>query len=176
MEVRKIKVGYLETNCYILVEQDSCLIIDPGDQYYSIENQIDHKNILGILITHRHSDHIGALDQLVKTYNPKVFDKSNLPEGEYEIGPFRFEVIYTEGHTSDSITFYFYEYNFMFTGDFLFHHSIGRTDMPTGSMDDMKKSIEKIKEYSDRIRVYPGHGEPTVLGEEKLNNPFFDKN
>lgn len=174
MEVRKIKVGYLETNCYILVEQGNCLIIDPGDQFYSIEKQIGTNNILGILVTHRHPDHIGALDKLVQTYNLKVFDKGNLKEDKYEIGPFRFEVIYTEGHTNDSITFYFYDYNFMFTGDFLFNHSIGRTDMPTGSMDDMKKSIEKITKYSDRIRVYPGHGEATVLGEEKQNNPFFN--
>lgn len=173
MEVRKIKVGYLQTNCYILIEQGKCLIIDPGDQYYSIENQIEKNQILGVLITHRHPDHIGALDQIVKTYHPKVLDKSNLTEGKYQIGPFRFEVIDTPGHTNDSITFYFYDYNFMFTGDFLFYHSIGRTDMPTGDMNQMKESLRKIKEYSDRIRVYPGHGEVTDLGEEKQNNPFI---
>lgn len=173
MEVRKIKVGYLQTNCYILIEQGSCLIIDPGDQYYSIESQIGHNQILGVLITHRHPDHIGALEQIQKTYNPKIFEKNNLTEGKYEIGPFRFEVINTPGHTSDSITFFFYDYNFMFTGDFLFKNSIGRTDMPTGNMDQMKESLEKIKEYSDRIRIYPGHGDTTNLGDEKQDNPFL---
>lgn len=173
MEVRKIKVGYLQTNCYILIEQGSCLIIDPGDQYYSIESQIGHNQILGVLITHRHPDHIGALEQIQKTYNPKIFEKNNLTEGKYEIGPFRFEVINTPGHTSDSVTFFFYDYNFMFTGDFLFQNSIGRTDMPTGNMDQMKESLEKIKEYSDRIRIYPGHGDTTNLGAEKQDNPFL---
>lgn len=173
MEVRKIKVGYLQTNCYILIEQGSCLIIDPGDQYYSIESQIGHNQILGVLITHRHPDHIGALEQIQKTYNPKIFEKSNLIEGKYEIGPFRFEVINTPGHTSDSVTFFFYDYNFMFTGDFLFQNSIGRTDMPTGNMNQMKESLEKIKEYSDRIRIYPGHGDTTNLGDEKQDNPFL---
>lgn len=173
MEVRKIKVGYLQTNCYILIEQGSCLIIDPGDQYYSIESQIGHNQILGVLITHRHPDHIGALEQIQKTYNPEIFEKNNLTEGKYEIGPFRFEVINTPGHTSDSITFFFYDYNFMFTGDFLFKNSIGRTDMPTGNMDQMKESLEKIKEYSDRIRIYPGHGDTTNLGDEKQDNPFL---
>lgn len=173
MEVRKIKVGYLQTNCYILIEQGSCLIIDPGDQYYSIESQIGHNQILGVLITHRHPDHIGALEQIQKTYNPKIFEKNNLTEGKYEIGPFRFEVINTPGHTSDSVTFFFYDYNFMFTGDFLFKNSIGRTDMPTGNMDQMKESLEKIKEYSDRIRIYPGHGDTTNLGDEKQDNPFL---
>lgn len=173
MEVRKIKVGYLQTNCYILIEQGSCLIIDPGDQYYSIESQIGHNQILGVLITHHHPDHIGALEQIQKTYNPEIFEKNNLTEGKYEIGPFRFEVINTPGHTSDSITFFFYDYNFMFTGDFLFKNSIGRTDMPTGNMDQMKESLEKIKEYSDRIRIYPGHGDTTNLGDEKQDNPFL---
>lgn len=173
MEVRKIKVGYLQTNCYILIEQGSCLIIDPGDQYYSIESQIGHNQILGVLITHRHPDHIGALEQIQKTYNPKIFEKNNLTEGKYEIGPFRFEVINTPGHTSDSVTFFFYDYNFMFTGDFLFQNSIGRTDMPTGNMNQMKESLEKIKEYSDRIRIYPGHGDTTNLGDEKHDNPFL---
>ena len=155
MEVRKIKVGYLQTNCYILIEQGSCLIIDPGDQYYSIESQIGHNQILGVLITHRHPDHIGALEQIQKTYNPKIFEKNNLTEGKYEIGPFRFEVINTPGHTSDSVTFFFYDYNFMFTGDFLFQNSIGRTDMPTGNMNQMKESLEKIKEYSCLLYTSP---------------------
>ena len=61
----------------------------------------------------------------------------------------------------------------MFTGDFLFQNSIGRTDMPTGNMNQMKESLEKIKEYSDRIRIYPGHGDTTNLGDEKQDNPFL---
>lgn len=174
MEIRNIKVGSYQTNCYILVEDGKCLVIDPGDQYYSIEDQIGSNELIGILVTHRHPDHIGALNKLVDTYHVPVYDRSNLEEKKYDIENFHFEVIYTPGHTSDSITFDFYEYNFMFTGDFLFNHSIGRTDMPTGSMEQMKQSIEKIKEYSDRFRVYPGHGEKTELGEEKLNNPFFN--
>ena len=63
----------------------------------------------------------------------------------------------------------------MFTGDFLFKDSIGRTDLETGNMDQMKISLEKIKEYSDRYRVYPGHGDATTLGEEKMNNPFLNR-
>lgn len=173
MEVRKIKVGYLQTNCYILIQNGNCIVIDPGDQYYSIEDQMGDNNLVAILITHRHPDHIGALDKLRETYNAPVYDISNLEERRYIIADFEFQVIYTKGHTDDSISFYFYNYNFMFTGDFLFYHSIGRTDLETGNMDEMKRSILKIKEYSDRIKVYPGHGESTNLGEEKENNPFF---
>lgn len=173
MQVRKIKVGYLQTNCYILEENGKCIVIDPGDQFYSIEEQIGENKLIGILVTHGHSDHIGALKRIVDTYKVPVYAKNNLKEQKYSLGDFNFEVIYTPGHTDDSITFLFNDYGFMFTGDFLFNRSIGRTDMPTGSMEEMKNSISKIKEYSDRLRVYPGHGDATNLGEEKLENPFF---
>lgn len=174
MQVRIIKVGNLQTNCYILVKDGNCMIIDPGDQFYSIQSQVADNKLIGILVTHRHPDHIGALDKFVKEYGVPVYDRSNLEEKKYEIGDFKFEVIYTPGHTNDSISFYFYEYNFIFAGDFLFKGTIGRTDLPTGSPIEMKQSIEKIKNYSDRIKVYPGHGDTTNLGEEKDTNPFFN--
>lgn len=175
MEVRKIKVGYLQTNCYILVDEGKCIVIDPGDQFYSIQDQIGNNKLLAVLITHRHSDHIGALEHIIKEYHVPVYDRTNLKEGEFNIDNFFFDVLYTPGHTSDCVTYIFENYNFMFTGDFLFKNSIGRTDLETGNMDQMKISLEKIKEYSDRYRVYPGHGDVTTLGEEKMNNPFLNR-
>lgn len=174
MQIRIIKVGNLQTNCYVLVKDGNCIVIDPGDQFYSIEHQIGDNKLVAILITHRHPDHIGALEKLSREYGVPVFDRANLEEKQYDITGFRFEVIYTPGHTDDSISFYFYEYNFMFSGDFIFKGTIGRTDLPTGSIPDMRKSIAKIKDYSDRIRVYPGHGDMTELGVEKDTNPFFN--
>lgn len=174
MQIRIIKVGSLQTNCYILIKDGNCIIIDPGDQFYSIEHQIGDNKLMAILITHRHPDHIGALDKFEKEYHVPVYDRSNLEEKQYDMYGFKYEVIYTPGHTSDSISFYFYEYNFMFSGDFIFKGTIGRTDMPTGSNEEMMNSIRKISEYSDRIRVYPGHGDMTNLGVEKDSNPFFN--
>lgn len=173
MQVRIIKVGNLQTNCYILIQDSKCLIIDPGDQFYSIQSQIGDNKLIGILITHRHPDHIGALDNFIHEYNVPVYDRRNMQEKEYEIEGFKFEVIYTPGHTIDSCTFFFYEYNFMFSGDFIFKGSIGRTDLPTGDNVEMRNSINKIKNYSDRIKVYPGHGDSTNLGIEKDTNVFF---
>lgn len=173
MQVRIIKVGNLQTNCYILVSNGKCLVVDPGDQFYSIDTQIGVNELMGILITHRHYDHIGALDELVSHYRVPVYEFNNTEEKRYEIGPFKFEIIRNPGHSSDSITFYFYEYNFMFSGDFIFKGSIGRTDLETGNDDDMRNSLVKIYDYSDRIKIYPGHGETTVLGIEKETNPFF---
>lgn len=174
MQIRIIKVGSLQTNCYILVKDGNCIVIDPGDQFYSIEHQIGENKLVAILITHRHPDHIGALEKFEKEYHVPVYDKSNLEEKDYDILGFKFKVIYTPGHTSDSISFFFYEYNFMFSGDFIFKGTIGRTDLPTGSNEEMMQSIKNISEYSDRIRVYPGHGDITNLGVEKDTNPFFN--
>ena len=174
MEIRKIVVGYLKENCYILVHNDKCIVIDPGDEFYKIEKVMNSSRLVGILITHRHEDHIGALEKLAKSYSAPIYDIRNLKEQKYDLEGFKFEVIYTKGHTNDSITFAFYEYNFMFTGDFLFKNSIGRTDLPTGDIEEMRKSIEKIKNYSDRYHIYPGHGESSTLLDEKNNNPFFN--
>ena len=58
-------------------------------------------------------------------------------------------------------------------GDFIFLDSIGRCDLEGGSFKEMKQSIEKIKKFSDDIILYPGHGSKTMLGYEKMHNPFF---
>ena len=145
MNLDKIVVGNYQTNCYILSIGDNCLVIDPGDEYYKIKARIENKKVLGVLITHSHFDHVGALDDLLKEYNVETYQFKNLDEKEYKIGDFLFKVIYTFGHTNDSITFYFENEKIMFTGDFIFENSIGGTDLPTGDFNEMLKSIELIK-------------------------------
>ena len=98
----------------------------------------------------------------------------NVKEQEYNIKDFNFKVIYTKGHRNDLVTYYFYEDNIMFTGDFLFKESIGRTDLEYADVNEMKNSINKIKQYDDDIKIYPGHGEDTTLKHEKENNYFFN--
>lgn len=169
MIVKTIKVGYLETNCYILIKDNEALIIDPGDEYNKIEEDLKNLNLQAILITHHHFDHVGALPNFK---NIKIID-NNYEEKEYEIGKFKFEIIKTPGHTSDSISFYFKEENIMFVGDFVFENSIGRTDLDSGNNIEMKQSIEKLKTYPKKIRLYPGHGNNTTLEMEIKNNPFF---
>lgn len=167
--VDKVVVGVYEANCYILSKDKKVLVIDPGDEYEKIEPYLNDKEVVGVLVTHSHPDHIGALNYFDEN---KIYSYENLKEGKLEIGPFTFEVIQTKGHTNDSITFYFKEENIMFTGDFLFKGSIGRMDLPTGNHKEMKESIEKIKQYPNAI-IYPGHGAPTTLENEKHNNIYF---
>ena len=163
MKINRVIVGPLDTNCYVLEMDNKCLVIDPGDEIDKIKEIIGNKEIVGVIITHYHFDHIGALDNFDKSL---ILDKSKLEEKEYNIDNFNFEIIYTPGHKEDSITIYFKEENIMFTGDFIFKGTIGRMDLPGGSQKDMINSLEKMKKYNKDIKIYPGHGESTYLYNE----------
>ena len=173
MNIDKLAVGYLRCNCYILDKDNKVLIIDPGDESENIIKKIGNRKVVGIIITHYHFDHIGALSELKDKYHTKVYDKNNLSEGINKIDNFIFEVIYTPGHKEDLITIYFKDNKCMFTGDFIFKDSIGRCDLSGGNIHDMMISIDKIKKYAKNITIYPGHGEITTLGYEINNNPYF---
>lgn len=163
MKIDRVIVGPLDTNCYIISIGNNCLVIDPGDEYEKIKNAIGNKKILGVIITHYHFDHIGALNYFDKNL---ILDKSNLEEKEYNIDNFKFEIIYTPGHKEDLICIYFKEEKIMFTGDFIFKGAIGRTDLEGGSSMDMINSLNKIKKYNKDIIIYPGHGESSTLLNE----------
>lgn len=170
MKVEKIIVGKLECNCYVLSIDDECIVIDPGDEFDKINNAIGNKKVIAVLITHHHFDHIGALDNFDKN---DIYDYSNLDEKEYQLSKFVFKVIKTPGHTDDLLTYYFINDNIMFTGDFLFKNSIGRTDFSNSSSIDMINSLKKISFYDDNIVIYPGHGDSTILKNEKNNIPMY---
>lgn len=186
MLIEKLIVGLYQENCYILVKENKCMIVDPGDEANKIISKINDLKleVVGILITHAHFDHIGALNDILKKYNVPVYYNNvnkeincnkliNVKEEEYVCDLFKFKVIYTGGHRNDLVTYYFYEDDIMFTGDFLFKECIGRMDLEYASYLEMMKSIEKIKKYNDDIIIYPGHGEESTLGYEKENNSYL---
>ena len=175
MNIRIVQNGNLFENCYLLEKDNKVLIVDPGSEFDKIDSFIDGSEVLGILITHRHPDHIGALDECVNTYKCQVYEKLNLEEQTYNVGPFSFNVIFNPGHTPDSVTYYFYKEHMMFVGDFIFEGNIGRCDLEGGNMEEMMKSIQKIKSYPDDTTIYSGHGEFTKLGHEKRKNYYFNK-
>lgn len=167
MKIKKVLVSEYKTNCYILSIGNKALVIDPGGDFDKIEKNLTNKEVLGAIVTHSHIDHIGEISHF-----KNVYDYNNLKEGKKKIGPFEFEVIYTPGHRFDCITIYFENEKMMFTGDFLFFGTIGRTDLEGSNKEDMKKSIEKIKNYPD-CDVFPGHGWSTTLKREKEKNIYF---
>lgn len=170
MEIKRVIVGNLETNCYVLIKNNKALVIDPGDDYDKIIEVVGNNKIEGVLITHNHFDHVGALYNFDQNI---IYSYSNLEEKEYTISDFSFEVIYNPGHTSDSISYYFKDIESLFCGDFIFYESIGRCDLPTGNINKMKESIKKIKKYPKNIKIYPGHDISTTLNYEIENNIYF---
>lgn len=175
MEIERVITGTLDENCYILKKDGKCLLIDPGSDSDKIKKSMGDNKLVGILVTHSHFDHVGALRDFLKN-NRKlmVYKKSNLSDlEEKEIEPFKFKCYYTPGHSNDSVSFYFDEVNTLFVGDFIFKNTIGRTDLPTGSEIDMKNSLARLEEFDNDTKIYSGHGDLTTLEEERKNNPYL---
>ena len=182
MIVEKVVVGQLEENCYILKKDKNAIIIDPGDEFEKIDKLISGYNLLAVLITHAHFDHVGALNEFIEKYKMPVYYHNvnneinyekivDVKEKDYKIENFNFKVIFTPGHRNDLVIYYFD--NMMFVGDFIFKGSIGRVDLEYSNPFDMQKSLKKIKEYKEDITIYPGHGDITFLKDEKENNIYL---
>lgn len=155
-----------------------------------------------LLSTHAHIDHILGNDFIATTYNltlaahpdgalylenameyaqsfglrlEKVCQPGiHLVDGQIlRFGNTTIHVLHTPGHANGSLCFLNNEANCVITGDVLFYQSIGRTDLPGGDYDVLKKSIwNKLFVLPDQTVVYPGHGPETTIGSEKNNNPF----
>lgn len=199
MEIKRYVMGFFETNTYLLINGNECLLIDPASKAEKLIEIIEDKKLVAILLTHGHLDHIKAVDGLYKTYNVPIYINENdielakdknqgkkfgidvsayisspmimVKEGITNIGSFSFETIYTPGHTKGSVCYKFD--NNLFTGDTLFHLSAGRTDLDSGCDADLKSSLRIIKTISEDLNIYPGHEDITSLDYEKLHNPYL---
>ncbi|HRT40354.1 MAG TPA: MBL fold metallo-hydrolase [Candidatus Woesebacteria bacterium] len=147
-------VGQMKTNCYLV--WDDCLketvIIDPGDEADFISDEIEKRQLkpIGILLTHLHSDHIGAAKDLQLIYQIPIL---NLPNKIFD-----FQIIKTPGHTTGSVCFYSPTLQVVFTGDTLFK------DLP--ARGENLDSIKKLLKLPPTTVVLPGHDEATTIGVE----------
>ena len=174
MDIKCVVTGYLDENCYVLIKDGKCLIVDPGDEYLKIKEAIGDNQVLGVLITHQHADHIGALRNFLTKRSIKIFKSSNIDDGmHFDIADFHFQGFHTPGHSKDSVTFYFEDEEAMFVGDFIFKESVGRTDLPGGSPEELQESLKWLLTYDDSIMLYPGHYDSTTIGYERKNNPYI---
>ena len=162
---KKIKVKYLlNTHCHI----DHVLGNDFVKEKYNVPLLI-HKNDEPVL-------------KSVKAYAPsygfnlyhEVLPDGYLTEGDTVLfGHVTLQVLFLPGHAPGHLGFYHKESKVLLSGDVLFEQSIGRTDLPGGDFNTLIKSIhQKIFTLPDEVVVYPGHGNTTTVGEEKISNPF----
>jgi glyoxylase-like metal-dependent hydrolase (beta-lactamase superfamily II) len=160
MNIKKLVLGYLDTNVYILTKDKEAIIIDPADDFDTIKKELKDYKLVGCLLTHYHPDHMGALEEVLSYYDLEI--------NKVKSNKFEFEMIPMPGHTRDSVIFYFKDDKIMFDGDFIFKNGIGRTDLG-GSIPSMRDSLTKMLDYPDDIILYPGHGPTTILKDEKEN-------
>lgn len=130
-----------------------------------------------------HTGEIPVLEQAPRAammYQVPYPELSPAPGGFIEDGDIitfgntELEAILTPGHSPASLSFFCKESNFLIAGDVLFYGSIGRTDLPGGDFDTLIESItQRLLPLGDEVEVYPGHGQATTIGFERLNNPFL---
>ncbi len=202
MIIRTIPVGELGTNCYVVTDENgSAAVIDPGADADGIRRVLQEEGVQhgGILLTHAHFDHIGAVNALADLGFPvycHTLDTPALQDGRRNLSAFfgaptapiknavsleegdtvsfgglTFTVLHTPGHTVGSVCYQLGDV--LFAGDTLFCESIGRTDFPGGNMRDMHASLRRLASLDGNICVYPGHGEPTTIAHECQYNPYL---
>ncbi len=179
------------------------LVVDPGGEGERVLEIVKKEELVldKVILTHGHADHIGGVQTIIDEIPCDVYiakgDEPFLTDGDLNLSAFMgqsitvkkkpvliqendiitcgdisFKVIETPGHTPGGVCFY--GHGIVLAGDTLFQGSVGRTDFPQGSMQQLITGIkEKLFVLPDETVVYPGHGPETTIGEEKRGNPFI---
>jgi hydroxyacylglutathione hydrolase len=190
------------TNCWLLAREGSedAVVIDPGffaDRILGLLQAAGKRPVV-VLATHGHFDHIGAAAELCGTELPFYIHKEDelaltdplawgsgfpvppvipndvrtVSDGDViEGGGLALEVVHTPGHTPGSVCFRLPDV--LFSGDLVFARGIGRFDFPNSSQEAMVRSLRRFLELPDDLRICPGHGTTTTVGDERAANPFL---
>jgi hydroxyacylglutathione hydrolase len=200
-------VGPVAENCFLFRRDGSgrALIVDPGEEAPKLLNAIDQLGVEldGILLTHTHFDHVGAVAPVAQATGAEVWvpeiEKPVLADimsfvpwagfGPYEsydaehtlkggetleLAGFEIDVLFTPGHSPGHVTFAIPDEAALFSGDVLFQGSVGRTDLPGGDWETLLESIRTLVDsFPPETTVFPGHMGITTLGAERASNPFL---
>jgi len=194
MLIKTIPVGMLETNCYVVTDEESkkCAIIDPGADSNVILDYVESNGLTveAIFLTHGHFDHIMVADTVMEDTGAPVYinEKEVNRTGQHNmtkvndngalsfysegdvicIGNLEFTVFETPGHSPGSVTLKCGDV--LFTGDTLFCGDCGRTDLEGGSRELILLSLKRLAMLDGNYEVYPGHEESSTLDNERRFN------
>jgi hydroxyacylglutathione hydrolase len=200
-------VGPVQENCYLFRREgsDRGLIVDPGDEPDLLLHAIDELDLTleGILLTHTHFDHVGAVAPVAEATGAEVwvpriekpvladimsfvpwpgfgpyesYDAEHTLSGgeKLELADFEIDVFFTPGHSPGHVTYSIADEEAVFSGDVLFQGSVGRTDLPGGDWPTLLESIRLLVDsLPEDTTVHPGHMGLTTLGAERASNPFL---
>ena len=190
-------------NTYIVGNEQEVIVIDPANKISSITSAIKSRKVLGVFLTHAHYDHFKTLDAFLKKYNVSLYIHKNgvnkltdinsscafffsvnflnnintenivyVKDNEViNLNSITVKVITTPGHTNCSVVYQIEDS--MFTGDTLFNDGVGRTDLPTSNTVQLINSLKKLLDNNNQKIIYPGHGNPSTLDEERKYNDFY---
>lgn len=197
MKVQCLRVGEIETNCYLLCDEETrvCAIIDPGDEAGRVAAAVRKSGCTpsAVLLTHGHYDHTGGVAELRRMYPglsaylnredtpargapetlfPNVPDAIHYAEGDtVGVGGLTVKVLHTPGHSEGSVSLLCD--TVLFSGDTLFAGDCGRTDLWGGDMDKMLRSLGRLGLLDGDYTVCPGHMETSTLELERKRNPWL---
>ncbi len=192
MNIDVLELGPMANCTYLVTEGKDALLIDPAWDMNFIEHTLKTKelNLLAVLFTHGHFDHVKEAETLLRAHNLKAYIEENdialsaLPEavlqpycGEQNlnIGPFAVHIIPTPGHTAGCVCIQIKDA--LFTGDTLFPGACGRVDLPSSNPRHMRQSLLKLSKLPEDTRVFAGHSYggkcSSNIGYERVSNPFM---
>jgi hydroxyacylglutathione hydrolase len=193
MQIITIVCQPLGNNTYLVIDGDEAIVIDPSYGSTSkILEQTKGVKIKYIINTHGHPDHTWENQKLKEKTHTKLLihkadahllknpefdtpipfvssDPDEFLENDQEIilGKLKFKVIHTPGHSPGGVCLYEEKEKILFSGDTLFKGTYGRTDLHHSDSKEMQNSLKKLMQLSDDVKVYPGHGKETTIGEER---------
>lgn len=192
MEIKRVVVGPLLTNCYLLAVGEEAALVDPGGLSPELAQALEGKSLRYILLTHGHFDHADAVDPVrSRTGAPVLYHPDEkatfwsmgrrppplsraLSDGDrLALGDEELVVWHLPGHTPGSVAFLWERGKVAMVGDVLFAGSVGRTDLPGGSWEQLQRSLVRLMSLGDDWRILPGHGPETDLAREREANPFL---
>ena len=201
--IRSFVYGVLNTNAYLVWQDADAVLVDPPDDTAEVEKVMAENGLTlkALLCTHLHFDHVTGCAAWQKKTDLPVFagqqdidNREVLCDGaknfDLTISDFRSQplqprmvsfgslnvtVISIPGHSPGSLCYYFPSQKILLSGDTLFHHQIGFTDiMPLQSDEALRAAIaDRLLTLPDDTKVYPGHREPTTIGEENACGTLY---
>lgn len=191
MDVSSVVLTAYQSNCYLVSQGDTLVVIDPGDYGEPLKKALGEREPTAVVCTHAHPDHVAGVPGVLERYGvpfylhpegrmflerfaPEVSAFEPLSDGQtLTLGDLAFTVMHTPGHSPDGVILIEAQQRAIFVGDLVFAGSVGRVDLPGSDPEVMQQSLYSLLELADDFTLYPGHGPATTLGHERRNNPFL---